>query len=147
MQQKGKTSLALALAIASVPTLTGTLAALPRTASAAEPADGAPAVYADWKFNASSAQGSAEDNTLVISDASGNGNDLELVVSDNGAKTKMLEIKGGVIENKVASADEVKVLANIPPKPVLIGQLLGLLTNPMRSLAVAVSEVAKKQSA
>lgn len=69
------------------------------------------------------------------------------IVSDNGAKTKMLEIKGGVIENKVASADEVKVLANIPPKPVLIGQLLGLLTNPMRSLAVAVSEVAKKQSA
>ena len=69
------------------------------------------------------------------------------IVSDNGAKTKMLEIKGGVIDNKPASADEVKVLASIPPKPVLIGQLLGLLTNPMRSLAVAVSEVAKKQSA
>lgn len=69
------------------------------------------------------------------------------IVSDNGAKTKMLEIKGGVIENKPASVDEVKVLASIPPKPVLIGQLLGLLTNPMRSLAVAVSEVAKKQSA
>lgn len=69
------------------------------------------------------------------------------IVSDNGAKTKMLEIKGGVIENKPASADEVKVLASIPPKPVLIGQLLGLLTSPMRSLAVAVSEVAKKQSA
>ena len=69
------------------------------------------------------------------------------IVSDNGAKTKMLEIKGGVIENKPASADDVKVLASIPPKPVLIGQLLGLLTSPMRSLAVAVSEVAKKQSA
>ncbi len=69
------------------------------------------------------------------------------IVSDNGAKTKMLEIKGGVIENKPASADEVKVLASIPPKPVLIGQLLGLLTSPMRSLAVAVSEVAKRQSA
>ncbi len=69
------------------------------------------------------------------------------IVADNGAKTKMLEIKGGVIESKAATAEEVKVLASIPPKPVLIGQLLGLLTNPMRSLAVAVSEVAKKQSA
>ena len=69
------------------------------------------------------------------------------IVADNGAKTKMLEIKGGVIENKPASAEDVKVLASIPPKPVLIGQLLGLLTSPMRSLAVAVSEVAKKQSA
>ena len=40
------------------------------------------------------------------------------IISDNGAKTKMLEIKGGVIENKAATAEEVKVLANIPPKPV-----------------------------
>lgn len=69
------------------------------------------------------------------------------ILVENGTKTKMLEIKGGVIEGKSASADEIKVLASIPSKPVLIGQLLGLLTSPMRSLAVAISEVAKKQSA
>lgn len=69
------------------------------------------------------------------------------ILVENGTKTKMLEIKGGVIEGKSASVDEIKVLASIPSKPVLIGQLLGLLTSPMRSLAVAVSEVAKKQSA
>ena len=69
------------------------------------------------------------------------------IVVENGTKTKMLEIKGGVIEGKIASVEEIKVLASIPAKPVLIGQLLGLLTSPMRSLAVAVSEVAKKQSA
>ncbi len=69
------------------------------------------------------------------------------ILVENGTKTKMLEIKGGVIEGKSASVDEIKVLASIPSKPVLIGQLLGLLTSPMRSLAVAISEVAKKQSA
>ena len=69
------------------------------------------------------------------------------ILVENGTKTKMLEVKGGVIEGKSASADEIKVLASIPSKPVLIGQLLGLLTSPMRSLAVAISEVAKKQSA
>lgn len=69
------------------------------------------------------------------------------IVVENGTKTKMLEIKGGVIEGKVASVEEIKVLASIPAKPVLIGQLLGLLTSPMRGLAVAISEVAKKQSA
>lgn len=69
------------------------------------------------------------------------------ILVENGTKTKILEIKGGVIEGKSASVDEIKVLASIPSKPVLIGQLLGLLTSPMRSLAVAISEVAKKQSA
>ncbi len=69
------------------------------------------------------------------------------IVVENGTKTKMLEIKGGVIEGKIASVEEIKVLASIPAKPVLIGQLLGLLTSPMRGLAVAISEVAKKQSA
>lgn len=69
------------------------------------------------------------------------------IVVENGTKTKMLEIKGGVIEGKIASVEEIKLLASIPAKPVLIGQLLGLLTSPMRGLAVAISEVAKKQSA
>ena len=84
MQQRTKSHLSLALALAALPSLTGTVIAFPQMASAAETE--APAVYADWKFNASSARGSAEDNSLVIPDASGNGNDLELVVSDNGAK-------------------------------------------------------------
>lgn len=69
------------------------------------------------------------------------------VAVDNGAKTKMLELKGGVIEGKVATANEVKVLASIPPKPVLLSQLLGLLTAPMRNLAVVLKMVADKQSA
>lgn len=69
------------------------------------------------------------------------------ILVENGTKTNKLEIKGGVIEGKSASVEDVKVLASIPAKPVLIGQLLGLLTSPMRSLAVAIGEIAKKQSA
>lgn len=62
-------------------------------------------------------------------------------------KTKILEVKGGVIGGKNATAKDIKVLATVPPKPVLLSQLLGLLTSPMRSFAVAISEVAKKKSA
>lgn len=69
------------------------------------------------------------------------------IAVDNGAKTKMLELKGGVIEGKIAGVDEVKVLASIPPKPVLLSQLLGLLTAPMRNLAVVLKEVADKKPA
>lgn len=66
--------------------------------------------------------------------------------SKTATKTKKLELKGGVIEGKAATIEEVKVLASIPPKPVLLSQLLGLLTAPMRNLAVVLSEIAKKSA-
>ena len=70
------------------------------------------------------------------------------IVADTVAKTNnKIAIKGGIIEGKQASAEEVNALSKIPAKPVLVGQLLGMLTSPMRSLAVALSEIAKKQSA
>lgn len=69
------------------------------------------------------------------------------IVSEMGDKTKKLEIKGGVVDGKFSDADAMKVLAKIPPKPVLLSMLLGLLTSPMRNLAVVLSEIAKKQSA
>lgn len=68
------------------------------------------------------------------------------IVSEYVGKTPVT-IKCGVIDGKRYDEAGVKSLANIPAKPVLVAQLLGLLTNPMRSLAVALSEVAKKQSA
>ena len=70
------------------------------------------------------------------------------IVAETITKTNnKIAIKGGIIEGKQASAEDVNKLSKIPAKPVLVGQLLGMLTNPMRSLAVALSEIAKKQSA
>ena len=68
------------------------------------------------------------------------------ILVDSASKYNKMAVKGGIIENKKADENEVKAFAKIPAKPVLVGQLLGLLTNPMRSLAVAVSEIAKKQA-
>lgn len=70
------------------------------------------------------------------------------IVAETVTKTNnKIAIKGGIIEGKQASVEEVNALSKIPAKPVLVGQLLGMLTSPMRSLAVALSEIAKKQSA
>ena len=67
------------------------------------------------------------------------------IVSETVSKTNnKIAIKGGVIEGKAASVEEINTLAKIPAKPVLVGQLLGMLTSPMRSLAVVLSEIAKK---
>lgn len=67
------------------------------------------------------------------------------ILNEYAGKTPMT-IKCGVVEGKKFDENGIKSLANIPEKPVLLAQLLGLLTSPMRSLAIAVSEVAKQRA-
>ena len=57
-----------------------------------------------------------------------------------------LKLKSGYVSGKYFNTAEINALANIPSREVLVAQLLGMLTNPMRSLAVAVSEIAKKNA-
>lgn len=45
-----------------------------------------------------------------------------------------LEIKVGLIQGKVASPEEVKALATMPPREVLFGQLLGGIQGPASQL-------------
>lgn len=68
------------------------------------------------------------------------------ILSESITKLNKMSIKGGIIEGKAASKEQIEAFAKIPAKPVLVAQLLGMLTNPMRSLAVALSEIAKKQA-
>lgn len=67
------------------------------------------------------------------------------ILNEYAGKTP-LTIKCGVVEGKKFDENGIKSLANIPEKPVLLAQLLGLLTSPMRSLAIALSEVAKQRA-
>ena len=69
------------------------------------------------------------------------------VLVTNAKKNTKLEVKGGMVEGKILSVEEVNGVASIPAKPVLIAQLLGMLQTPIRGLAVALSEIAKKQEA
>jgi large subunit ribosomal protein L10 len=54
-------------------------------------------------------------------------------------------IKIGFLEGEVVGADVINELGTLPTKEELIGRLLGLLTYPMRSLAVAIQGIADKQ--
>ncbi|MCL2848308.1 MAG: 50S ribosomal protein L10 [Firmicutes bacterium] len=68
------------------------------------------------------------------------------ILADSVKKFNKMKLKGGVAEGKFLPEAEVVALSKIPPKPVLVAQLLGLLTSPMRSLAIGLSEVAKKKA-
>lgn len=69
------------------------------------------------------------------------------IIVDNVKKTNKITVKGGVVEGKIMNAQGITKVASVPAKPVLVAQLLGMLQTPVRGLAVALSEIAKKKEA
>lgn len=61
-------------------------------------------------------------------------------------ETKKMAIKFGILNGVSVSADNIEALAKLPSREELIAKLLFIFTNPMRSLAVAVNEIAKKNA-
>ncbi len=51
-------------------------------------------------------------------------------------------MKGGVLDSKLLSADELDALASLPPMPSLQAQLLGLLQQPASTLVRLLNEPA-----
>ncbi|QMU07082.1 50S ribosomal protein L10 [Levilactobacillus suantsaii] len=55
-----------------------------------------------------------------------------------------LEIKGGFIEGKIMSLDEINVYATLPSREDLLSMLANVLQAPIRNVAYAVKAVADK---
>lgn len=56
-----------------------------------------------------------------------------------------LEIKGGMIEGKVSSLDEINALSKLPDRDGLLSMLLSVLQAPVRNFAYAVKAVAENK--
>lgn len=59
-------------------------------------------------------------------------------------KFDKFSIKGGMLEGKAISAEEVNSLAKIPGRDVLYGQLVFTLVSPIASLAVVLNAIREK---
>lgn len=68
------------------------------------------------------------------------------VIYDFAKTNKKLEVKAGVIGNKVYDTKDLKILANLPDKNGMIAMLLSVLQAPIRNLGVAIKAVAEKQA-
>jgi large subunit ribosomal protein L10 len=58
---------------------------------------------------------------------------------DAAASTKILAIRGGVLEGVAMSADEVESLAKLPPVDVLRAQLVGAIVSPLTTVVALVA--------
>ncbi|AZV40848.1 50S ribosomal protein L10 [Peribacillus asahii] len=67
------------------------------------------------------------------------------ILNDFAKKHEALEIKAGVIEGNVATAEEIKALAELPSREGLLSMLLSVLQAPIRNLALAAKAVADQK--
>ncbi|MCX8007884.1 MAG: 50S ribosomal protein L10 [Coriobacteriia bacterium] len=54
------------------------------------------------------------------------------VLADFAKDSKVLEMKGGFVDGAVIGAEQVKALASLPSREVLVAQVMGLLVSPVR---------------
>lgn len=58
-----------------------------------------------------------------------------------------VEIKGGIIEGKAATLDQIQELATLPDRDGLLSMLVSVLQAPVRDFAMVVKAVADKEDA
>jgi large subunit ribosomal protein L10 len=56
-------------------------------------------------------------------------------LADSARESRVLEIRGGIMQGRAVTAAEVETLAKLPPEEVLRGQVLGAIVAPLTALA------------
>ena len=64
-------------------------------------------------------------------------------VKEFAASNENLEIKGGIMEGKEVSAEEVEAIASLPSREQLLGQIAGAISGVARGLAVSLNGISK----
>ena len=67
------------------------------------------------------------------------------IINEFAKKNEALEIKAGIIEGNVSSAEDVKALAELPSREGLLSMLLSVLQAPVRNFALATKAVAEQK--
>jgi large subunit ribosomal protein L10 len=56
-------------------------------------------------------------------------------LAESARRTKVLALKGGILDGRPLTADDVQTLAALPPADVLRGQVLGAVVGPLNAVA------------
>ncbi len=81
---------------------------------------------------------------VAISFAYGDVPPLAKVLTDFSKQTEILNVTGGILDGAVLDAAAVKAVADLPPRDVVMAQLLGLMQQPGNLLAGVLSAAGNK---
>ena len=74
-------------------------------------------------------------SAIAFLDADGDMVAAAKALADSARETRVLEIRGGIMQGRAVTAAEVESLATLPPADVLRGQVLGAIVAPLTTLA------------
>jgi large subunit ribosomal protein L10 len=78
-------------------------------------------------------------SAIAFVEADGDAVAVAKALADSARDTKVLEIRGGVMQGRVISGSDVEELAKLPPLDVLRGQVIGAIIAPLSSLVGLVN--------
>ncbi|WP_139905882.1 50S ribosomal protein L10 [Clostridium thermarum] len=67
------------------------------------------------------------------------------VLNDFAKDHKKLELKAGIVENQIYGSEQIKAIAAIPSREVLISKLLGSFKAPLSNLAYLLNAISEKK--
>jgi len=73
-------------------------------------------------------------SAIAFVEADGDAVAVAKALADSARDTKILEIRGGVMQGRVISGSDVESLAKLPPLEVLRGQVIGAIIAPLQNL-------------
>jgi large subunit ribosomal protein L10 len=71
---------------------------------------------------------------IAFLDTGGDAVAVAKALADSAKTTRVLEVRGGIMQGRAISADEVDELAKLPPADVLRGQVLGAISAPLYAI-------------
>jgi len=78
-------------------------------------------------------------SAIAFVEADGDAVAVAKALADSARDTKVLEIRGGVMQGRVITGDDVDALAKLPPLDVLRGQVIGAIIAPLNAIAGLVN--------
>jgi large subunit ribosomal protein L10 len=74
-------------------------------------------------------------SAIAFVEADGDAVAVAKALADSARDTKVLEIRGGVMQGRVITGDDVDQLAKLPPLDILRGQVIGAIIAPLNAIA------------
>jgi large subunit ribosomal protein L10 len=78
-------------------------------------------------------------SAIAFVEADGDAVAVAKALADSARDTKVLEVRGGVMQGRVISGADVDALAKLPPLEILRGQVIGAVIAPLQNLVGLVN--------
>src|SRR5438874_1866489 len=78
-------------------------------------------------------------SAIAFIEADGDAVAVAKALADSARETRVLAIRGGIMQGRTVSGSDIEELAKLPPLEILRGQVLGAVIAPLSSLAALVN--------